>query len=73
MPVPVSCRSKQYPAWRRYGDRGYVFGYIVGFDGMDSGQIVAQVVEGKVSVSRPCISLHRAQMYVVFLPWARCS
>ncbi len=53
--VPTSCGTKHSPEWRRYGDRGYVFGYIVGFDGMDSGQIVAQVVEGKVSVFRTCI------------------
>ena len=47
----ITLAQVRSPDWRRYGDRGYVFGYIVGFDGMDSGQIVAQVVEGKVSVA----------------------
>ena len=32
-----------------YQDRGYAFGYISHFDGMDTGHIVANVVEGRVS------------------------
>ena len=74
-PAAVEQRpSQQYP-WharpyycrRRYGDRGYVFGYIVGFDGMDSGQIVAQVVEGKV---KPVCALHLTHFltHIKFLP-----
>lgn len=31
-----------------YQDRGYAFGYISHFDGMDTGEIVANVVEGRV-------------------------
>lgn len=32
-----------------YADRGYVFGYISHFDGMETGNIIANVVEGRVS------------------------
>lgn len=32
-----------------YQDRGYVFGYISHFDGMDTGKIIAHVTEGKVN------------------------
>ena len=31
-----------------YQDRGFAFGYISHFDGMDTGHIIANVVEGKV-------------------------
>ena len=33
----------------RYHDHGYVFAYIRDFEGMDSGRITANVVEGKVN------------------------
>ena len=34
---------------RRYQKRGYVFGYISHFEGMETGDIVARVVEGRVN------------------------
>ena len=40
-----------------YQDRGYAFGYISHFDGMDTGHIVANVVEGRVSCSQPVVCL----------------
>ena len=33
----------------RYHDHGFVFAYIRDFEGMDSGKITANVVEGKVN------------------------
>lgn len=33
----------------RYHDHGFVFAYIKDFEGMDSGRITANVVEGKVN------------------------
>ena len=37
----------------RYAKRGYVFGYISHFDGLDTGSVVAHLVEGKVSKVHP--------------------
>lgn len=33
----------------RYQKRGFVFGYISNFEGMDTGEVVARVVEGRVN------------------------
>ncbi len=34
---------------RRYQKRGFVFGYISHYEGMETGDIVARVVEGRVN------------------------
>lgn len=46
-PARPPTRSSPLPC--RYQDRGYVFGYISHFDGMDTGKIIAHVTEGKVN------------------------
>ena len=38
--LPVPCR---------YQKRGFVFGYISHYEGMETGEIVARVVEGRVN------------------------
>ena len=35
--------------WSRYQKRGFVFGYISHYEGMETGDIVARVVEGRVN------------------------
>jgi len=42
-------RGSARPRPRRYQKRGYVFGYISHFEGMETGNIVARVVEGRVN------------------------
>lgn len=37
------------PCWIRYQKRGFVFGYISHYEGMETGDIVARVVEGRVN------------------------
>ena len=48
-PPPPPSHSAALPLPCRYQDRGYVFGYISHFDGMDTGKIIAHVTEGKVN------------------------
>ena len=52
MPSPLTATATAvYSAfsWRRYQKRGYVFGYISHFEGMETGDICARVVEGRVN------------------------
>jgi len=47
--VPHGRRGSARPRPRRYQKRGYVFGYISHFEGMETGNIVARMVEGRVN------------------------
>ena len=44
------CEAAAHGAcWSRYQKRGFVFGYISHYEGMETGDIVARVVEGRVN------------------------
>ena len=45
----MSGREPPHVVPRRYQKRGFVFGYISHYEGMETGEIVARVVEGRVN------------------------